>query len=231
MTQQHTRYVVAAIVVAALLLMIALTGDGDLGGSPRDRRGMTAAMATLYGAIIAGTFTVLGVVVERLIQRYGKVRCEMEPIRLWIIATREDDLTVRTLPLPDVLDEEVAKQNRSYEDEVIRCLIDAKLFNEKDVKIGIRDVVVVFEGRGVSVEQKMLDRSTWRSSSATGQRQMDYLEDVNLPSREWIHLSLLGEIGLEDARKLTRCDKAWLRGYYPDGRLFSERVPTQGAAQ
>jgi len=193
---------------------------------------MTAATATLYGAIIAGTFTVLGVVVERLIQRYGKVRCEMEPIRLWIIATRENDLTVRTLPLPDgVLNEEVAEQNRGWGGGDIRCLIDAKLFNEKDIKIGIRDVVVVFEGRGVSVEQKMLDRSTRHPSSATGQRQMAYLEDVNLSSREWIHLSLLGEIGLEDARKLTRCDKAWLRGYYPDGRLFSERVPTQGAAQ
>jgi hypothetical protein len=52
MTQQQTRYVVAAIVVAALLLMIALTGGGDLGGSPRDGRGMTAATATLYGAIL-----------------------------------------------------------------------------------------------------------------------------------------------------------------------------------
>jgi hypothetical protein len=30
---------------------------------------VSAAEATLYGAIIAGTFTLLGVVVERLIQR------------------------------------------------------------------------------------------------------------------------------------------------------------------
>src|SRR5829696_2061291 len=205
MTQQQTRYVVAAIVVAALLLVIALTGVMDLGDGPLDGRGMAAATATLYGAIIAGTFTVLGVVVERLIQRYGRNRCEMEPIRLWIIATREDDLTVRTLPLPEgMLDEEIAERNRPNGDPAIRCLIDAKLFNEKDVKIGIRDVVLVFEGRD-TVEMKMRDRSTWRSSPTTGQRRMDYLEVVNLPSREWVPLSLLREIELEEARKLTRC--------------------------
>jgi hypothetical protein len=88
------------------------------------------------------------------------------------------------------------------------------LFYEKEVKIGIRDVAVVFEGRRVTVEQKMLERGTGRSSP-----------DVNLPSREWVPLALLGDIGLEDARKLTSCDKAWLRDYFPDGRRFSERIP------
>jgi hypothetical protein len=195
---------------------------------------MDPAAASLYGAIIgaviAGTLTLLGVVVERLVQRRGKVRCVMAPIELRIVATptREDNVTVRTLPVPDgLLDEEYAEELREWGSGAIQCLVEAKLFNEKEVKTGIRDVVVVFEGRD-TVELKMHDRSTWQPSQATG-RQMDYLEDVNLPSREWIHLSLLGEIQLEDARKLTRCDKAWLRGYYPDDRLFSEPVPTQGA--
>jgi hypothetical protein len=148
----------------------------------------------------------------------------MEPIELAIIATDENEATVRALPIPDgMLDEDVAERNRGFGDSAIRCFIEAKLFNEKEVKTGIRDVLVVFEGRS-TVEQKMLDRSTWRLPT-TGQRQMDYLEMVNLPSREWVSLSLLGDIGLEDARKLTRCDSAWLRGYFPDGRRFNERVP------
>lgn len=138
-----------------------------------------------------------------------------------------EELGVRTLPVPDGRLDEVAEQSRGYGDPVIRCFVEAKLFNEKEVKSGIRDVRVVFEGRD-TVELKMRDRSTWRHSSLLGS-QMDYLENVNLPSREWIQLSLVGEIELEDARKLTCCDEAWLRGYYPDGRLFSERVPTQGA--
>jgi len=149
----------------------------------------------------------------------------MEPIELWIIATREGEEIVRTLPLPEgMLDEEIADRNRSYGDSVIRCFIEAKLFHNKEIKTGIRDVVVVFEGRS-TVKLKMLDRSTWRPSPATGQRHMDYLEVVNLPSREWVPLSLVGEIGLEDARKLTSCDKAWLRGYLPDDTRCNEPVP------
>jgi hypothetical protein len=177
------------------------------------------------GAVgIAGVL--LGLFADRVLQRQGKVRCVMEPIRLWIIATREEDLTVRMLPLPEgTLDEEVAEQNRSYGTEAIRCLIDAKLFNEKEVKTGIRDVVLGFEGRSSTVELQMLDRSTWRPPTIRSSQTMDQLEVVNLPSREWVPLSLLGEIGLEDARKLTSCDRAWLRGYFPDGRRFSERIP------
>jgi hypothetical protein len=176
------------------------------------------------GAVgIAGVL--LGLFADRLLQRQGKVRCVMDPIELWIIATRKEEEVVRTLPLPEgVLDEEVAERNIPYGDAAIRCIIEAKLFNNKEIKTGIRDVVVVFEGRS-TVELKMLDRSTWRPSSATGQRQMDYLEDMNLPSREWVRLSLLGEIGLEASRKLTSCDKAWLRGYLPDDSRFNERVP------
>jgi hypothetical protein len=159
------------------------------------------------GAVgIAGV--VIGLVIDRVIQRQGKVRCVMEPIRLWIIATREDDLTVRTLPLPEeILDEEVVERNRDYGggDEAIRCSVEAKLFNEKEIKTGIRDVMLVFEGR-----------------STVGLKMREF---VNLPSREWIPLSLFGPIGLEDARKLTRCDKVWLRGYLPDDTRFNERIP------
>jgi hypothetical protein len=83
-------------------------------------------------------------------------------------------------------------------------------------------VVIAFDGN-TSFERTLLDRSTWRG--ATASRQMDRLEVVNLPSREWITLSLMDELHLEDARKLTECDGAWLRGYFPDGRRFSQRVP------
>jgi hypothetical protein len=191
--------------------------------------GLSGAEAALYGAIIAGAFTMLGVVIglvmDRVLQRLGKVRCHMEPIELLILATRGAEKTVRTLPLPEgMLDEEIAERNSSYGDTAIRCFIEAKLFNNKEIKTGIRDVVVVFEGRS-TVELKVRDRSTWRPYPSTGQRQMDYLEDMNLPSREWVPLSLMGDIGLEDSRKLTSCDKAWLRGYLPDDTRFNERVP------
>jgi hypothetical protein len=72
----------------------------------------------------------------------------------------------------------------------------------------------------------MEDRSTWRRSDIQwGGGQMDNLEVVNLPSREWVTLSLVQDLYLEDARKLTQCDNAWLRGYFPDGTRFNERIP------
>lgn len=37
---------------------------------------MSAATATLYGAIIAGTFALLGVLVERLLRSSGRLWCE-----------------------------------------------------------------------------------------------------------------------------------------------------------
>ena len=44
-------------------------------------------------------------------------------------------------------------------------------------------------------------------------------------------LDLETVIGAKDAQLLATCKRAWLRGYYPDGRLFSERVPTQGTEE
>jgi hypothetical protein len=42
-------------------------------------------------------------------------------------------------------------------------------------------------------------------------------------------LDLEAIIDARDAQSLATSKQAWLRGYYPDGRLFSERVPTQEA--
>jgi hypothetical protein len=98
----------------------------------------------------------------------------------------------------------------------------AKLFNEKEVRTGLRDVVIAFGG-GSSFERKMLDRSTWSPSKY--RPTMETLEVVNLPSREWVTLSPMGELPPKDADKLKECNRARLRGSFPDGRRFNERVP------
>jgi hypothetical protein len=46
---------------------------------------VSAATATLYGAVIAGTFALLGVVNEQLLRSSGRVRCEasfLAPLQL-----------------------------------------------------------------------------------------------------------------------------------------------------
>jgi hypothetical protein len=57
---------------------------------------------------------------------------------------------------------------------------------------------------------------------------MAELELVNLPSREWVALSVIDDLSHEEARKLTECPRVWLRGYYPGKRHFSKQVPFAG---
>ena len=217
----------AALVIIALLVVIALTADGDFPPGTRDGRGLNAATATLFGAIIAGTFTLLGVAVERLVQRYGRVRCVIEPIKIYTAQGPEDGMRPLSLPVPaDYLPPPDAGTYNDRQEPLVRCWIKAKMFNEKEARTGLRDVVLVFDG-SPPLETPMDDRSTRRQEY--GGLRMDKLETVPLPSREWIVLSLEANIDAKDAQLLATSKQAWLRGYYPDGRLFSERVPTQGA--
>jgi hypothetical protein len=191
---------------------------------------VSAAEATLYGAIIAGTFTLLGVVVERLVQRYGRVRCVMEPIEIYTVHGRdaaEERRPLRRLPVPaDYLPLPDAGAHNDWGEPYVQCSIKAKMFNEKEARTGLRGVVLAFDG-DPPLENPVKDRSTRREEFHT--ILMDELEAVNLPSREWIVLNLESVIDAKDARSLVTSQQAWLRGYYPDGRRFSERVPTQGA--
>ena len=123
---------------------------------------MSAAEATLYGAIIAGTFTLLGVVVERLIQRYGRVRCVMEPIEIYTAhgGDAEEMRPLRRLPVPaDHLPAPDAGAYNDWNEPLVRCSIKAKMFNEKEARTGLRDVVLVFDGE-LPLEQPLKDRST-----------------------------------------------------------------------
>jgi len=179
-------------------------------------RRVKAETATLIASVVSAIAGIAGVLIglfaDRVLQRQGKVRCVMEPIEVLVFPEGvREPTTLRSLPIPaELLPESVPE--RAYSTEVGRCLLKVKLFNEKEVRTGLRDVVVAFEGRS-PMAKTMSDRS------------MGTLEVVNLPSREWVTFLLVGELELEEARNLTECDRAWLRGYFPDGSRFNERVP------
>jgi hypothetical protein len=170
---------------------------------------------------IAGVF--LGLFADRLLQRYGKVRCEMDPIEFTIGYGKKGGTDFSSLPVPfDLLPgPEYTDQYGSRSGPPLSFRLTVKLFNEKEVKTGLRDVCVVFEGEE-TVECIMKDRATWRSHSAST---MDELEVVNLPSREWVTYNLTSNMGLENAAKLTRATQGHFQGYFPDGRLYRKRVP------
>jgi hypothetical protein len=178
-------------------------------------RRVSAETATLISSIVAAIAGIAGVLIglfaDRLLQRQGKVRCLMEPIEIWVdLYEGTDYFILLSLPIPA---EQVPKSPPEYSEESGRCLLNVKLFNEKEVRTGLRDVVLAFDGT-LPMEKTMLDQSTRVA-----------LEVVDLPSREWVSLSLVVELALNEVRYLTECDKAWLRGYFPDGRRFNERVP------
>jgi hypothetical protein len=181
------------------------------------------------GAVgIAGVL--LGLFADRVLQRQGKVRCGIDPISLVVLGTGEEgrsSTALQSLPIPaELLPESVSGQDQGFgERGSVRCSVSAKLFNEKEVRIGLRDVVVAFEGKS-PFERKMLDMSTWQPSQPSQYHlSVDTLEVVNLPSREWVTLSLRCSLPPAEAVKLASCDRAWLRGYFPDGSRFNQRIP------
>jgi hypothetical protein len=173
--------------------------------------------------IAVGVFTIggtllgvaLGLFGERWMRTWGKVRCAMEPMELWVLGEGEP-FTLHRLPIPpDLLpDPEAVRERDAWgEDEAVRYFVNARFFNEKETKTSLWNVVIAFDVTP-PLELTMEDRSTGRP-----------LEAVDLPSKESVELSLIDSLSLEDARKLTECDRAWLRGKFPNGGRFSQRVP------
>jgi len=178
-----------------------------------------AVIGGIAGGVVGGVFTLLGgalgLLGERWVRTWGKVRCKIEPIELWVFAG-ERRSTLHRLPIPpDLLpDPEAARKRASRgEDEVVRYFMNVKFFNEMETKTSLWNVVISFEAKA-PFKRAMKLRGT-----------PDMLEVVDLPSKESVTLSLIDALSLEDARKLTRCNRARLRGTFPDGGKFSERVP------
>jgi hypothetical protein len=180
------------------------------------------------GGVIAGVFTLLGVALglfgEPWVRTRGKVRCKMEPIKLSVFSGSEDPVTLHSLPIPaELLQREDSGQDSGWgAEEGARYFLNVKFFNEKETKTGLLDVVIVFDG-DPPLEKTMQDRSIWQVGPNA--RPMAELEFVNLPSREWVALSLIGSLSHEEARKLTECHGVWLRGYYPGKIRFCQQVP------
>ena len=164
----------------------------------------------LATGLIGVAGVLLGLFADRMLQRQGKVCCEMDPIELCISSgdDKGTSYTVHHLPVrADYLPNLNPSLNRAAGSPGVRCFINAKLFNEKEVKTGLRDVVLALDG-SPPLEKPMLDRSTWRHTAK--HENMDELEIVNLPSREWITLSLITSIDPQEAQMLAKCDRAWL---------------------
>ncbi len=106
------------------------------------------------GDLVTGFVGIAGVLIglfaDRLLQRQGKVRCVMDPIELVVLYTRETTSAhLRSLPIPaELLLDPESDPPDVYGGPRSRYYLNVKLFNEKEVKTGLRDLVIVFDGMG-----------------------------------------------------------------------------------
>ena len=196
---------------------------------------------------ITGLVGVLGVVagvfVERLAQRYGKLRFEAEPMRLQFLGDMGGRAAIHSLPV-DVDAFEPGKKPPTHhvlgrlEGELwIEYKVSIELFNEKELPTGLRDIAIVFRGRGEArVETMPCYQGTWQiqGGPAIGYgmpEDADPVDIINLPSREWVRFDLAGAfnghffIDEREPRKLKDCDTVEFLGCLPNRRKFVRTIP------
>lgn len=153
--------------------------------------------------MITGIIGVLGVLVgifaERLAQRYGRLRCEAENVRLQIIGAWDGLNLIHALPVDPGRLEPSDEKSPLWVD--YRVAIE--LFNEKELRTGLRALEIVFRGQdGTCLKTIPHDHTSWRLEHRMPTT--DALEVVNLPSREWVRLDLSGGWGSRQANSLRR---------------------------
>jgi hypothetical protein len=194
-----------------------------------DVRRVSAATATLYGAIIAGTFTLLGVMIERLIRVLGRLQFEVasEP-SLVIEGIELEPGYPRTIPLKDIvatipLQDMVATEAIEAQGVAYDFAVD--LFNGKEVPIGLRDISVeIVLDDEKRITSKPYDPATFSEALARqrGYDNLPLLNVLNLPPRQLVHMVLSGSFGEEAASVLI--SRKWRRiefvGKFPKRPFF-----------
>jgi hypothetical protein len=181
---------------------------------------MSDADAALYGGlgggIAGGILAVMGVLLglfaERILQRYGKLRCETAQFALQLVSDE------------DVWDLSPQGMNTDWiaEAQWVSYKFNIKFFNEKDARTGLRDVRVVFYGNGGRhIRAPAFDAATFQVHRAAP---YDRIEVIPLPSREWVSLDVRGSLLEQDKDALPECHRAEFVGYFPTGREFRKEI-------
>jgi hypothetical protein len=151
------------------------------------RPGLSGAEAALYGAIIAGAFTLLGVVVERVLRLVGFLRFEAyEWERRFTGALNNRNEYPEVVP---------AQAAASAERVDYRFSID--LFNGREIPTGLRDIkVVLIREDG---EPLTSDLTSLRHEELTGRLAYDTVDVVNIPPRQFVHIDFRGSFDSREA--------------------------------
>src|SRR5919112_823404 len=118
------------------------------------RPGLSGAEAALYGAIIAGAFTLLGVVVERVLRLTGFLHFEASEWETRFTAARNVWGEF----------EEISPDEAATSAQRVEFTFDVDLFNGKEVPTGLRDIKVeLVRKEGESLTSRTEDRPSGSS--------------------------------------------------------------------
>lgn len=159
--------------------------------------GLSGAEAALYGAIIAGAFTLLGVVVERVLRSTGFLRSEVSE---WEWRFVSGDSYDREVLSPD--DEAATTAER------VEFSFAVDLFNGREVPTGLRNIKVeLIRKEGEPLTSRPEDR---QSGSRENRWRYSRVDVINLAPRQFVRMELQGEFDREGVLTLASEEK-WRR--------------------
>jgi len=158
-------------------------------------RVVTAAEATLYGAVIAGTFTLLGMMIERLLRLVGFLRFSASGWDTTYLGG-EDNFTYGMVDDPKDATE-------------VRYRVAIDMFNGREVPTCLRNArVEMILTDGPHVESRP-DYLVARVPSQSSKGDYNQLTVLNVPPRQFVHKELHGSFGREAIESYR--DNGWRR--------------------
>jgi len=160
-------------------------------------RVVNATTSTLYGAIIAGTFTLLGIMIERLLRGLGRLRCEMASALTLELTGVERGKGSREQRVPFVESDETTKANGVF------YAFAVDLFNGREVPISLNAIsveIVLNNDRRIG---------SYPYENATYEHQLswrtiyDKIDVINVPPRQFVHQVVMGTFDENAAYALT----------------------------
>jgi hypothetical protein len=187
------------------------------------KRMITAIVAGLIG--VFGVF--VGVLVERLVQRYGKLRFVADKVAIHVRGDEISEQTDRGLVSRAVYGVPIDRDLLEAV-EWLDFTVSIQFFNEKEVKTGLRDVAIIFKSRNKKSQVRILAPVSAITRATGTSLERHRLDVINLPSREWLSLEIGGSfhdsVSQEQILAFSEIDGAEFRGYFPDGREFRRKL-------
>jgi hypothetical protein len=160
--------------------------------------GLSGAEAALYGAIIAGAFTLLGVVVERVLRSTGFLPFESSE---WEAKFASGDAWDR---------EELSPDEAATSAERVEFTFAVDLFNGKEVPSGLRDIKVeLVRKEGEFLTSRPEDRQSGRREHPNQAIRYSRVDVINLAPRQFLRMELQGEF--DRAGVLALASGKWKR--------------------